>query len=435
MSDSTLSPLSISVLMPAILAAHRRLRNTLSLPPSPSALGKTLFTWRRNSLADIILQSWQADPQRLATLLQHSPSSLTAMPGGKTKKMLRVAVILLEAAPAKNQRLQHWAEGVQVMSWSQSQLLQVMEEVEPMIALAIETVEEMAWAALGSYLLLTKTLARWFAADAPEWAMNLVLGVETPDSQQVDDLAQRMSVSAWQERWGHRADFELELASPRLAELDLSWWPQTSASVAWSPQQAQQRSHEAQERAVAKAGWLQRSSLQKQIMLARQALAAYGEAQDSLAKTLAATRRWCLAAAAEGREGDRIHEPDEVFRLELEEIKQMMTGEWHHRRFVESQITTRVPEIVDSPSTRSTPLRIVDSPSLDGATPLSRPEAISPLEAGSVALVERTSALWTPLFLRAGGVVISKGSFLAHGAAVARGGGVPLLVSTRKQSP
>lgn len=430
MSDQFLSPLSISVVAPAIVNAHRHLGATFSLPHS-SPNTEELLLWRQISLADIIVQSWQADRELVATLLQISPTVLTARSAGKTSKSIRQAAAFIESASAANKRLRRWSQAVQAMSWSQSQLLQVMEEVEPMISLAVETVEQMAWAAVGSYQLLTKMLSRRFAAGAPKWAADIVQGVVTPDSQQVDDWAQGMAIEVWLERWGHRADFELELSTPRLTELDLAWWPRGNRGMSWNSQQAQNHSRNATEQALAKAGWLHRASLQKQIALTRQALATHGEARDALALTLAATRRWCLAAAAEGKQGDRIHNSDEVFLLELEEIKQMLTGEWHHRRFVEAQISDRAPRLMTPAVTASSPLGIVDAPSVEAAVSLSRPEALSSLQAGSTALAPRTSALWTPFFLQATGVILTESSFLSHGAAVARGGGFPCVLNSR----
>jgi hypothetical protein len=49
----------------------------------------------------------------------------------------------------------------------------------------------------------------------------------------------------------------------------------------------------------------------------------------ALALVWAGTRRWALAAAKEAIADGRLESPDEVFFFELEEIKEMMTGEWN----------------------------------------------------------------------------------------------------------
>lgn len=52
-------------------------------------------------------------------------------------------------------------------------------------------------------------------------------------------------------------------------------------------------------------------------------------ALHSLAYILAGTRSWALASAREAMVDKRLHSADEAFLFELEEIKQMMTGEWN----------------------------------------------------------------------------------------------------------
>ena len=52
-------------------------------------------------------------------------------------------------------------------------------------------------------------------------------------------------------------------------------------------------------------------------------------ALHALAWVMAGTRRWVLAAAHEAMADQRLRSQDEIFFFELEEIKQMMTGEWN----------------------------------------------------------------------------------------------------------
>ncbi|MCB0088938.1 MAG: hypothetical protein KDE54_13580, partial [Caldilineaceae bacterium] len=54
----------------------------------------------------------------------------------------------------------------------------------------------------------------------------------------------------------------------------------------------------------------------------------------------AGTRTWALAAAKEAMSDGRLTSPEEVFYFELEEIKQMMTGEWNVSSTAEIQATT-----------------------------------------------------------------------------------------------
>jgi pyruvate,water dikinase len=63
-------------------------------------------------------------------------------------------------------------------------------------------------------------------------------------------------------------------------------------------------------------------------------------ALQSLAYIGAGTRSWALAAAREAMVDKRLHSTDEVFCFELEEIKQMMTGEWNISSLDEIRDTT-----------------------------------------------------------------------------------------------
>jgi hypothetical protein len=53
------------------------------------------------------------------------------------------------------------------------------------------------------------------------------------------------------------------------------------------------------------------------------------KAGHALAYTLAATRRWALAAGHEAMADKRLLTATDAFLYELEELKEMMTGEWN----------------------------------------------------------------------------------------------------------
>ncbi|NOZ50235.1 MAG: hypothetical protein GXP37_09355 [Chloroflexi bacterium] len=432
MSDLSLSPLSVSLIIPAQHAAQRSLRRSLSLTPPTFPGPAESLAWHRRSLSESIVSTWQANPAAVAVALQLPADAIDARPAGKIKKTLLMARQMLEAKSPESARLRRWSAAVLGMSWSQSQLLQVMEEVEPMLAAAMTVVEQMAWLAVGSYVHMQALLQRAGVDDAAGAAMRLMLGVETPEGRQVDDWAQGLSGEAWRQRWGHRADFELDLARPRLAERMPGDWPQPPQETSWQPSQARQLAAQEQERVLQKAGWLQRPALRKQIDLCREALQAYGDAGDTLAHVLTAVRRWCLAAAAEGAEGDRIHQADEIFQLEIEEIKQMLTGEWHHRRHVATQIATRTAVSLPSAGRTARALGIagqrLQAPGVWGE----ELPAAADVVAGRIVVTPRTSAAWTPYFLYMAGLICREGTLLSHGAAVARRGGLTMLISAER---
>lgn len=63
------------------------------------------------------------------------------------------------------------------------------------------------------------------------------------------------------------------------------------------------------------------------------------------------------------------------------------------------------------------------------ARPIRRPEEGERLAAGDILLAPSTDPAWTPLFLKAGGLVMETGGYLSHGAIVAREFGIPAVAN------
>jgi len=71
----------------------------------------------------------------------------------------------------------------------------------------------------------------------------------------------------------------------------------------------------------------------------RRLLQLQSDALHAFAHILAGTRRWALAAAHEALADGRLQQRDDVFFFALEEVKQMMTGEWNISAKEEIQAT------------------------------------------------------------------------------------------------
>ena len=67
----------------------------------------------------------------------------------------------------------------------------------------------------------------------------------------------------------------------------------------------------------------------------------HSQALDAFAYLLAGSRRWALAAARDAMSDGRLLTADEVFFFELEEMKEMMTGEWNISARSEIHSTSR----------------------------------------------------------------------------------------------
>lgn len=128
-------------------------------------------------------------------------------------------------------------------------------------------------------------------------------------------------------RYGHRALGEGESRRPRWAEAPQ---PVLAALLACAQGQPKQPAltAAAQEKLLGAFGSRQkagRALLQRAADLHR----LQSRALHAFTWVLAGTRRWALAAAREAMTDQRLRSQDEIFFFELEEIKQMMTGEWN----------------------------------------------------------------------------------------------------------
>lgn len=436
----SLTPFSRSVVLTSLQSAHRRLAHDLSVPPLPLAGVAPRPLWDNRPLAGLVIRAWDQPAAHIAPLLGLPPVALDASSrGGKPGNLGKTTAAWLAATPPRQERLRAWAKRVQAMTWRQAQLLQVMEEIEPTITNAWDDEQRLAAAAVGNYAQLLVWLEDR-RGDVAQLGLDIVAGLETPDAALVQDLAEGVEPALLPQRFGYRSTCEWELATPRLSE-ETSWL-QAFADAAspagpaqWQPTSARQRRTQATEALLAQAGLLQRSSWRQTIQGVQAALSAHAAAGDTLALVLAAVRRWALAAAAEGVRDGRLEQAGEIFLLELEEIKQMLTGEWNRRQQFESLLTARRHEhsAIDAdghpplPATPSTLVLGIAGERVTGAwRQIADAAAVAQIPAGAIAVTPETNAVWSPLFLRAGGIVVIGGDWLGHAARLARAGGLPL---------
>jgi|GEM_PF-4223951 len=416
------TPFTHSVVVVTLTAAYRQL-GLAPLAESPS--DSTVHP--EDAFAEHIAATWGQPLDRIRHLLG-LPAAADGHNGRRGKPPHKALADRTATSPAHQERLRQWAQRIDGLPWTQAQILQVMEEIEPYMTMAWREERRWAAAAIGGYAALLERLP---AATDPGLGLDLMAGLNTPDAELVADLLSGMPPSAWQQRWGHRGAEETELATPRLREVALP--PiENATAVAWQPDTAAQRRQEAEAIVLGRAGLFGRSALRNAIKTAQTALVAYHHARDTLAHVLAAARTWALAAAAEGLRDGRLDHADDIFWLELEEIKQMMTGEWHSRGHVQPLIGERKalhPSSEETPNAATTPLGVAGSALTATPVVIAGNDALASLPPGTIAVVRRTGPDWAPLFLRVAGIVAREGDYLCHTAAVARYGGLPTLVA------
>jgi rifampicin phosphotransferase len=266
-----------------------------------------------------------------------------------------------------------WYAKVREMSWSQAEILQIMEEIERygvdslMIFYAARHNLERAYNALLQFpgkesaadrvqminntlsdlqglveLKLTdellqlaelvrrdQTLRNWLKADQfDDWEN------QAPDPKFRDHLRQLL------QNYGHWATGEGEMANERWIEQPRFLFKGILACAENNAKQpARIPSTAAVNQLLNSINTDERKAAEQHLARIRTLSVLQSHALNAFACILAGTRIWARAAGQEALEDGRIQSLDDTFFFELEEIKQMMTGEWNITYTVEIQAT------------------------------------------------------------------------------------------------
>ncbi|MCB9147316.1 MAG: hypothetical protein H6641_01035 [Caldilineaceae bacterium] len=305
---------------------------------------------------------------------------LAAFKTGRNQK--RISTLLNELATELTQieqRARTWHAKTQELRWSQAEILQVMEEIERVGADSLMTF----LAARHNIMLLYNRayqLLRAESHNAASWEQTkTALGRadtlhELDIARQIAEmggalrsapttepaLATMAQTATWAEwrlalpegalksalttfftQYGQRCALEGELALPRWLEAPASviealQAAATGDAATFQAVDAQPLPSLLQNQLAAGA--------QKQLAQWQQEAAALHALQSralhAFSYIQAGTRTWALAAAKEAMSDGRLTSPEDVFYFDLEEIKQMMTGEWNISSTAEIHATT-----------------------------------------------------------------------------------------------
>lgn len=277
---------------------------------------------------------------------------------------------IIGSSPQQLKAIKHWWERVQGMEWRQATILQIMEEIEPRAETALRAHYLVTATLSTSVYLLSQQVREGLPTAADELMAELMAGIEEDSGSSpylyelallgaaVDseaDVGNYLAAGNW-DNWENklpagafRRTFErfiaargqwalqpLEAASPRwqeepgrllayLAETRLASPVQDQTP---DPQQLRQRREEAANRAGKAFGLLQRRQFEPAFRQVQDLVDLLPACRQALVSVIAGARFWAEGAAREALADGRLASRDEVFLLELEELKQMMTGEW-----------------------------------------------------------------------------------------------------------
>ncbi len=257
----------------------------------------------------------------------------------------RALETLLSAAAEQDTRLGRWYDRVRQTHWGQADLLQVMEEIES-LGVGVQA----AWMQLRlTRRAATARVQQWQQTVWPDAAAPQVAALTGHASPYAATLAQAAAGGGAATRasllttYRHRGPDEVELAAPRWAEVapgETFAWP-AAIQPEWADLMERQRS--AEQTLVGRASFFKRRGLEADVQRRRRIAEQLAAVDDARARWLAGTRIWAVAAAQEAVADGRITDPADIFLLELEEVKQLMTGEWNiaHRTSLHELLAER----------------------------------------------------------------------------------------------
>ncbi len=235
-------------------------------------------------------------------------------------------------------RLARWLAWVQGLKWTQADVLQVMEELEPHAISALHVYFLTRAALNAADAQLQARLNEWAPDLAPDLRSDLYLAVDDLPSVQMAlsvtaaarlpaATADRLATLA---RCGHRGPGGIRPDGIRWNEanhiLD-GLADRADVRVRLGTALAARREAERVVRLRLNAG--QARQFDDALGRAREAIHAADVAWDGLIMLMAAAQRWVGAAAREALHAGLIARPEDALHLELEELKQVATGEWH----------------------------------------------------------------------------------------------------------
>ncbi|MDQ3248305.1 MAG: hypothetical protein M3Q45_03760 [Chloroflexota bacterium] len=370
-----LTPFSYSVLDEIAGRAWYQYYDLLGFAPMPRArvvrqiqgrayLNLTLSAQREAEHAALEPLTLRINGEEFPVAKWEKPGLLAGLKAGFQQKKIDDAFKKFAAdMEAVTQKAQSWCLKINGLRWTQAEILQVMEEIEhagipsfmrflaaqhnldrvtnQLARLLVEQGDNgtnLAWlegssgavdqpiaheiqtslTQIGTQAASDPATLAWLAtADLTDWQARL------PNPALVASLVQFL------QRYGHRASAEGEIRTPRWGQDPTPLFAQLPAAGRQpSTAAAAERVGENSQNVLAVAGG-RRKEAEQLLQKRRSFLDLRSRALHAFAYVLAATRIWALAAAREAMLDQRLQAPDDVFFFALEEMKEMMTGEWN----------------------------------------------------------------------------------------------------------
>ncbi|OAA94518.1 PEP/pyruvate-binding domain-containing protein [Clostridium coskatii] len=258
------------------------------------------------------------------------------------------------------------------------------------------------------------------------------------------------------QEYGHRAVYELDIINPRWREdpsylLGIIRSTINTADIGRLKKEQKEKLEQVWGEIKEKVPTIKHSEIRKLVKECQDGAAVREKNKSVLALIMDAYRIIARELGHRFYERSIIKEPDDVFFCTWPELFSVLSGEWDGRglqfliaarkEWKKKMELLAPPDVIYGETPKFTELVIESSSNCLTGIPvavgkaaglvrrISNPNDGGRLQPGEVMVAPSTDPGWTPLFLKAGAVVMETGGFLSHGAIVAREYGIPAVVN------
>lgn len=356
--------------------------------------------------------------------------------GGMIRRAQARIAATQESVAGLQARTAKWLAWVRGLRWTQADLLQVMEELEPQAQNTLQTYFTLRAGVAAAHAQVAGRLTDWLPTCPASVIWTLYAGLEgLPSVEAAYAVAIAARDSAAQPdtlaRFGHRGPHEVRPDALRWLDSPVLLAGLAERRPLRNPDSARVQCQAAEAWIFGQLGSSQSRQLEPLLAHTRDLCRAADCAWDAFVMVIAAAQCWIQAIASEAVAATLIAGPADVLYLELEELKQVATGEWHPGRSAEVReavgIRRRAQAALRAHPDSGPAPRSGSPGQAQGPAYLAAPGEQLPPQ-GAIWLGEVADAGCAPFWLSAGALTTATAGVWSPGLIAARALGVPAVI-------